>query len=70
MPAAEFVKQAEAFSVGLHEAPPAPGFDAIMTPGEPEWRSRRRRTEEGIPVPDATNRAIIELAAELGAELS
>jgi LDH2 family malate/lactate/ureidoglycolate dehydrogenase len=70
MPAAEFVKQAEAFSLVLHEAPPAPGFDRIMTPGEPEWRSRERRTKEGIPVPDATNRAIIALAAELGVELS
>jgi uncharacterized oxidoreductase len=70
MPAAEFVKQAEAFSVGLHEAPRAPGFDEIMTPGEPEWRSRERRTNEGIPIPDATYRAISELAAELGAELS
>jgi LDH2 family malate/lactate/ureidoglycolate dehydrogenase len=41
-----------------------------MTPGEPEWRSRERRNKEGIPIPEATNRAINELAAELGAQLS
>src|SRR5260370_887226 len=55
------------------ERPPPPRGRSAPCPAAPverEWRSRGRRTEEGIPVPDATNRAIIELAAELGAEFS
>jgi LDH2 family malate/lactate/ureidoglycolate dehydrogenase len=66
VPAADFKKQVEAFSDRLHEAPRAPGFDEILTPGEPEWRARERRTAEGIAVPEATLGAINELARELG----
>lgn len=67
VPAADFMKQADAFAERLHSSPRAPGFDEILMPGEPEWRARKRRTEEGIPIPDATRRAINELARELGA---
>ena len=65
-PIARFTDQVEAFADLLHSAPRAPGFDEILTPGEPEWRARRQRAEEGVPVPDGTQRAINELAAELG----
>jgi len=67
---ADFATQVRDFAAGLHAAPKAPGFDEILLPGEPEWRARRQRTEEGIPVPAPTHRAIIELAAELGVTAS
>ena len=66
MPPSRFNAQVEAFVDGLHGAPRAPGFDEILVPGEPEWRSRLRRLEEGIVVPDAVRISIDELAAELG----
>jgi len=66
VPPADFARQLHEFTARLHAAPKAPGFDEILLPGEPEWRARRERTEEGIPVPAATHRAIIDLAAELG----
>ena len=66
VPSAAFSDQVEAFCGEIRAAPPAPGFDEVMTPGEPESRSRLRRTEEGIPVPDTTYKAIIEVASELG----
>jgi LDH2 family malate/lactate/ureidoglycolate dehydrogenase len=66
VPPGDFTKQVEEFTDRLHDAPKAPGFDEILMPGEPEWRARLQRTEEGIPVPAATHRAIAELAAELG----
>jgi LDH2 family malate/lactate/ureidoglycolate dehydrogenase len=50
----------------MHAAPKAPGCEEILLPGEPEWRARRQRSEEGIPVPAATHRAIVDLAAEVG----
>jgi LDH2 family malate/lactate/ureidoglycolate dehydrogenase len=66
LPVPEFVAQVEAFASRLHEAPRAPGFEEILTPGEPEWRSRERRAEHGIAVPNGTREAIDELAKELG----
>jgi LDH2 family malate/lactate/ureidoglycolate dehydrogenase len=42
------------------------GFDEVLVPGEWEFHMRRRRLEEGIPVDDATWRAIREHALELG----
>jgi len=38
-----------------------PGFSEIMTPGQPEYRTRQRRKEEGIPLSD---KVYDELAAE------
>jgi LDH2 family malate/lactate/ureidoglycolate dehydrogenase len=66
VPASDFAVQVEEFTARMHQAPKAAGFDEILLPGEPEWRARRRRAEEGIPVPAATHRAIADLAAELG----
>jgi len=66
LPAAAYLDQVEAFSGKIHAAPPAPGFDEVVMPGEPEWRSRQRRTQEGVPVDTATYQAISDLAAELG----
>ena len=66
VPEPEFVARVEAFAGVLHGAPRAPGFDEILTPGEPEWRSRKTRSEEGVVVPEATLLAISELTNELG----
>ena len=66
VPMADFLDQAEAFSDQIHAAPPAPGFDEVKMPGEPESSSRKKRLADGIPVPAATYRAIIDTASELG----
>ena len=66
VPLADFMDQADAFSNQIRAAPLAPGVNQIMMPGEPESSSRRRRLEEGVPVPAATYQAIIETASELG----
>jgi uncharacterized oxidoreductase len=66
VPRAAFLDQEEALSSAIHEAPAAPGVEMVMMPGEPEWRSRRRRAVEGVPVPAATYQALIEAAIELG----
>jgi LDH2 family malate/lactate/ureidoglycolate dehydrogenase len=58
--------QVDALEGRLHAAPVAAGFDAILMPGELEWRSRSQRAAEGIPIPAATLRATNDLAQELG----
>ncbi len=66
VPRAAFLDQEEALSSAIHEAPAAPGVEMVMMPGEPEWRSRRRRAVEGVPVPAATYQALVDAATELG----
>jgi uncharacterized oxidoreductase len=47
--------------------PITPGTE-ILTPGEPENRTRRQRLAEGIPLPDDTWAAIVATARELGVD--
>lgn len=51
-PEAEFVADAATFIHGLKATPPAPGFDQVLAPGEPEVQAAERRAVEGIPLPD------------------
>ena len=47
-------------------APPiAPGFDEILTAGEPERRRMAQRQQDGIPLDDATWEQIEGAAASL-----
>lgn len=45
---------------------PADGFDEVLTPGEPEARSRVERVKNGIPLPDRVWEDLCQLADELG----
>jgi uncharacterized oxidoreductase len=47
--------------------PISPGGE-VLTPGEPENRTRRQRLAEGIPLPDDTWAAIIAAAREVGVD--
>ena len=44
----------------------APGFEAILLPGEPERRSAAARRAQGIPVDDRSWAQIVEAAGQLG----
>lgn len=50
----------------IKETPPAPGFEAVLAPGEPEVHSEERRLREGIPVADSTWSALEQTAQGLG----
>jgi hydroxycarboxylate dehydrogenase B len=50
----------------VKRCPPAPGFDEVLLPGEPEARAQAQRTESGIPVPEPTWQALVSLAQDLG----
>ena len=47
----------------------APGFREILVPGEPEFRTARRREREGIELDDTTWSQIVAEAARLGLTL-
>lgn len=47
---------------------PAPGFDRVRLPGEPEVETEARRRTEGIPIPDATWDELLEVATRLGVD--
>ena len=51
-----------AFLDGIKRTPPAPGFDAVLVPGDFEHRCRVQRLAHGIEVPDAIRRQIEECA--------
>jgi uncharacterized oxidoreductase len=50
----------------VKSARPAPGFDEVLVPGEPERRYAAMRMETGIEVDDTTWRDIRSAAATLG----
>lgn len=68
VPAEQFQEQVEALLQRIKDSRPAPGFEEVLLPGEPEARTLARRTEEGIPVPEPTWQGLLDLAQELGAE--
>jgi len=65
-PADQFGRAIEEIAARLKAVPPAEGFDEVLLPGEPEARSRARRSQEGIPVTDATWEALEATARRLG----
>ncbi|SNB69767.1 uncharacterized oxidoreductase [Arboricoccus pini] len=50
----------------IKAAPPAPGFDEVLLPGEPERRTADHRGAEGIPVDDKSWADIEHSARRLG----
>ncbi len=61
-----YYDEVEALIQHVKSSRPAPGFDAILLPGEPEFHSAQRREEEGIEVDDTTWATICEEARALG----
>ncbi len=53
----------------IKDVPPAPGFDEVLVPGEPEVRTAERRLKEGIPVAEDTWAEIVAAAQSVGVTL-
>jgi hydroxycarboxylate dehydrogenase B len=64
-----YKKQADAILRRIKAVPPRPGFDEVLTPGEPEQRARAGRSSEGISLPDGTWNSIRQLAGKYGVDL-
>lgn len=54
---------------GIKALPKADGFDEILVPGEPEYRTYEERSRNGIPLPERTVQNLREVAGRLGVKL-
>jgi hydroxycarboxylate dehydrogenase B len=64
--AAKIAADIEAVKAYVKSARPAPGFEEVLTPGEPEKRHASRRKEQGIDVDETTWRDIRSAAESIG----
>ena len=58
-----FLAGVDAVADALTAVEPAPGFDRVRLPGEPEDETEARRRADGIPIPEATWMELAALAA-------
>ena len=65
-PLAEFGRVSDALQRQVRGVPPAPGFDEVLVPGDPETRARAERSRNGIPLSDFVWKSLTDLAEELG----
>ena len=64
-PVEEFKRGMDELITDLKSQPRAPGVEEILVPGEPEWRSKKRRQEQGCPIREQD----VELLRQLGEDL-
>jgi ureidoglycolate dehydrogenase (NAD+) len=63
-----FAGRLAALLAGLSAAPPGPGSDEVLVPGEPEERTARERVGAGIPLPRFVWDGLCEAGAAVGVE--
>lgn len=63
-PRADFARDFDELLADLRATPPAPGFDEVLSPGEPEARTRARRLRGGVPIPEEIWATLEDLARE------
>ena len=51
-PLDQFSRRVTEFTERARDIPPAPGFEEVLVPGDPEARTLAVRSREGIPLPD------------------
>ena len=66
---ANYSNRAEEMVNRVREVPPAPGFEAVLAPGDPEARTRALREQEGIPIDEDIWQTISETAESLHVDL-
>jgi LDH2 family malate/lactate/ureidoglycolate dehydrogenase len=66
LPLATYQHNIRAFLDGIKSVPVAPDFAEVLVPGEPEYRSRRQRLANGIPLPETIHDQLAEWAVKLG----
>jgi len=64
-PVDEFFADGEHIASRIKATRPAPGFEEVLMPGEPEARSAESRQRNGIPLDDNTWSQIVEAAEKL-----
>ena len=65
-PSADYEKALARTLSRIKAVRPAPGFEEVLLPGEPEARARAIRDRDGILIPEDTWKAVCDVGAELG----
>ena len=68
LPIDHFVERIDGLVSEAHGTAPAPGYSRVLVPGEPEEATRRRRTAEGIDLPDTVVTGLVNLGRDAEAE--
>ena len=68
VPRDQFQRRVDDFVAHLKSSPAAPGFERVMTPGEPEYEKSDSRAREGILIDDGTWSQLADRAAKWGVE--
>ena len=68
-PLADYKKRADEMGQKVRQVAPAPDFEEVLIPGDPETRTRAIRKRDGIPIADDIWESITEVAAELIVEI-
>jgi uncharacterized oxidoreductase len=63
---AQMRQEVQAVIDWVKASPPAPGFDAVMMPGDPENRARATRSQEGVPIDPKSLGDIVAAGVSLG----
>lgn len=66
LPRDEFLQHVAILEENVLGSPPAPGFERVMLPGEPELRQEEKRRREGIPIDDVTWSQFVDCLRSLG----
>ena len=69
-PFAAYASQVDEMGGQIRDVAPAPGFESVLMPGDPEARTRSARKREGIPIADDIWESIIKIATSLGVQVS
>ncbi len=69
-PSGDFTEVADATIRRIKAIPPAPGFDEVLLPGEPELRTRAKRLAEGISLPESSWETLQKQAAQYRVDLA
>ena len=65
LPTGEFERRMGGLANIIKSAKPAKGFKEVLIAGEPEWRAKRKRSREGIPIPKKLWEQLTKIADEL-----
>jgi len=65
-PMDEYLRCASKMASQTRDIPPAPGFDKVLMPGDPEQNTRAVRSRDGIPIEDDVWQTVVAAAELVG----
>lgn len=70
MPLEQFKERLDCLFEGIKNVKKAPGVSEVLIPGEPEFNGREQRLRDGIIVPDAIWKSMVECGQKLSVDIT